>query len=308
MALSYSDGTGAARESGLQDAVFPLYMIGYNSAERASDMKISAAFPNRRNFLAATLAAALIAFGAATAPSAHAQNTLVMAAASLKDSLEEVAKLYERKTGNKVGLSFAASSALAKQIEQQAPADIFISADLDWMDYLAKRDLIRPDSRANLLGNRLVLIAPKAVASPMTIGKGDFPILQRLGESRLATGEPNSVPVGRYAKAALTHLGVWDNVEPKLVRAESVRSALAFVSRGEALYGIVYETDAKVDKGVEIVGTFPDDSYPAIIYPAALTAGSKAPDAAAFLAFLKSPDAFDVFRKYGFTPAPATQG
>ncbi|WP_158047584.1 molybdate ABC transporter substrate-binding protein [Skermanella pratensis] len=271
-------------------------------------MKISAAFPKRRSLLAATLAVALAAFGAVTAPAAHARNTLVMAAASMKDSLEEVAKLYERKTGNKVGLSFAASSALAKQIEQQAPADIFISADLDWMDYLARRDLIKPESRASLLGNRLVLIAPKAVASPITIGKGDFPILQRLGESRLATGEPNSVPVGRYAKAALTHLGVWDKVEPRLVRAESVRSALAFVSRGEALFGIVYETDAKVDKGVEIVGIFPADSYPAIIYPAALTTAGKAPDAAAFLAFLKSPDAFDVFRKYGFTPAPATQG
>jgi molybdate transport system substrate-binding protein len=272
-------------------------------------MNFLAAFPTRRNLIAATLAGAILAFGAIMAPAAaNAQTTLVMAAASMKDSLEEVAKLYEQKTGNKVGLSFAASSALAKQIEQQAPADIFISADLDWMDYLAKRDLIKPATRSNLLGNRLVLIAPKAVASPITIEKGDFPVLQRLGDSRLATGEPSSVPVGKYAKAALTNLGVWNQVEPKLVRAESVRSALAFVSRGEALLGIVYETDAKVDKGVEVIGAFPADSYPAIIYPVAQTAIGKAPDAEAFLTFLKSPEAFEVFKKYGFTPAPATQG
>jgi molybdate transport system substrate-binding protein len=272
-------------------------------------MRVSTGLLNRRFFGKATLAAAALGLLIGLPPQVlAADNTLVLAAASMKDSLEEVAKLYERDTGRKVALSFAASSALAKQIEQQAPADIFISADLDWMDYLAKRDLIKPESRSNLVGNKLVLIAPKAVASPITIEKGNFPVLQRLGNSRLATGEPNSVPVGKYAKAALTHLGVWGEVEPKLVRAESVRSAMAFVSRGEALLGIVYETDAKVDKGVEIIGTFPADSHPAIIYPIARTTTSKAPDAQAFLDFVKSSAAFDVFRKYGFSAAPTPQG
>jgi molybdate transport system substrate-binding protein len=255
----------------------------------------------------AALAAAVIGLIGLTGHSAMAQNTLVMAAASLKDGLEEVGKAYEVKTGRKVGLSFAASSALAKQIEQAAPADIFISADLDWMDYLAKRDLIRPETRSNLLGNRLVLIAPKAVAAPISVAKGDFPIVERLGNSRLATGDPASVPVGKYAKAALSHLGVWEQVESKLVRAESVRSALAFVSRGEALMGIVYETDALADKGVSVIATFPAESHPAIIYPIAQTAGSKAPDAAEFLGFLKSAEALAIFKKYGFSPAPASQ-
>jgi molybdate transport system substrate-binding protein len=284
-------------------------MTEYRLIERALNMRVSTGLLNRRFFGKATLAAAALGLLIVLSPQARAgDNTLVLAAASMKDSLEEVAKLYEQNTGKKVALSFAASSALAKQIEQQAPADIFISADLDWMDYLAKRDLIKPESRSNLVGNKLVLIAPKAVASPITIEKGNFPVLQRLGSSRLATGEPNSVPVGKYAKAALTHLGVWDEVEPKLVRAESVRSAMAFVSRGEALLGIVYETDAKVDKGVEIIGTFPADSHPAIIYPIARTATSKAPDAQAFLDFVKSSAAFEVFRKYGFSAAPTPQG
>jgi len=272
-------------------------------------MRVSTGLLNRRLFAKATLAAAALGILIGVSPQVQAaDNTLVLAAASMKDSLEEVAKLYEQNTGRKVALSFAASSALAKQIEQQAPADIFISADLDWMDYLAKRDLIKPDSRSNLLGNKLVLVAPKAVASPITIEKGNFPVLQRLGSGRLATGEPNSVPVGKYAKAALTHLCVWEEVEPKLVRAESVRSALAFVSRGEALLGIVYETDAKVDRGVEIIGTFPADSHPAIIYPVALTTGSKAADAQAFLDFVKSSAAFEVFKKFGFSAAPTHQG
>jgi molybdate transport system substrate-binding protein len=284
-------------------------MARYSFIERALDMRVSTGLPSRRLFAKTTFAAAVLSILIGLSPRAHAaDNTLVLAAASMKDSLEEVAKLYEQNTGRKVALSFAASSALAKQIEQQAPADIFISADLDWMDYLAKRDLIKPDTRSNLLGNKLVLVAPKAIASPITIEKGNFPVVQRLGNSRLATGEPNSVPVGKYAKAALTHLGVWDEVEPKLVRAESVRSALTFVSRGEALLGIVYETDAKVDKGVEIIGTFPADSHPAIIYPIARTATSKAADAQAFLDFVKSPAAFEVFRKYGFSAAPTPQG
>ena len=158
-------------------------------------MRVSTGLLNRRFFGKATLAAAALGLLIGLSPQARAaDNTLVLAAASMKDSLEEVAKLYEQNTGKKVALSFAASSALAKQIEQQAPADIFISADLDWMDYLAKRDLIKPESRSNLVGNKLVLIAPKAVASPITIEKGNFPVLQRLGNSRLATGEPNSVP------------------------------------------------------------------------------------------------------------------
>ena len=195
----------------------------------------------------------------------------MFAAASLKNALDDVIAAYGKETGTKVTASYAASSALAKQIEQGAPAQLFISADLDWMDYLAERKLIDDATRKNLLGNSLVLVAAKDSAmGPVEIGQG-FDLAKLLGDGRLAVGEVKSVPAGKYAKSALEKLGAWGGVEGKLAQAENVRSALALVARGEAPLGIVYKTDAASDPTVKIVGTFPADSHPPIIYPAAVT-------------------------------------
>ena len=196
--------------------------------------------------------------------------------------------------------SYAASSALAKQIEQGAPADVFVSADLQWMDYGRRKKLIKDDTRVNLLGNKLVLIAPKdSKIANVTIGPG-FDLAKLAGDGRVTTGDVRAVPVGIYAKQALEKLGAWAAVEPKMAMAENVRAALVLVARGEAPLGIVYETDAKVEPGVKIVGAFPDNSHPPIIYPVALTVNAK-PDAAAYLAYLRTPAAKAVFEKYGFT-------
>jgi molybdate transport system substrate-binding protein len=254
--------------------------------------------------LALSLLSAAIAI---TAPrAALAQKTeqgtdvVVFAAASLKNALDAASAQWQTDTGKKTVISYAASSALAKQIEQGAPASVFISADLEWMDYLAKKDLVDPASRSNLLGNRLVLIVPKGKASPLEIKKG-FDLAKVVGEGRLAVGQVESVPAGKYAKAALGNLGVWDSVSGKLAQTENVRAALALVSRGEAAAGIVYQTDAAADKTVEIIATFPEDSHPPIIYPAALTKGSVNPDAASLLNFLKSAKAKPFFEGQGFT-------
>ena len=194
--------------------------------------------------------------------------------------------------------SFAASFALARQIESGAEADLFVSADQAWMDYLAARGLIRPNSRHNLLGNRLALVAPADSRRVLAIGPR-FPLLAALDGERLATGDPDTVPVGRYARAALTTLGVWGEIEPRLVRAENVRSALAFVARGEVPLGIVYETDARVDPKVRVVGLFPDSSHPPITYPIALTRDA-GPGADRFLAYLRGPGGRAEFEKAGF--------
>jgi molybdate transport system substrate-binding protein len=224
----------------------------------------------------------------------------VFAAASMKNALDEANAAYTAKTGIKVVASYAASSALAKQLEQGAPADIFISADTDWMDYSAGKKTVSDPTRVNLLGNKIVLIAPKDshVASVM-IGQG-FDLAKLAGDGRIATGDVKSVPVGKYAKAALEKLGSWQAAESKFAMAESVRAALALVARGEAPLGIVYETDAKVEPGVKIIGAFPADSHPAIIYPVAATTSAK-PDATPYLAFLRSAAAKAIFEKYGFT-------
>ncbi|HEV7636519.1 MAG TPA: molybdate ABC transporter substrate-binding protein, partial [Bradyrhizobium sp.] len=204
------------------------------------------------------------------------------------------------KTGIKVVASYAASSALAKQIEQGAPADIFVSADTDWMDYAIGRKNINEPTRVNLLGNALVLIAPTdSKIDNVTIGPG-FDLASLAGSSRIATGDVKAVPVGKYAKAALVNLGSWQTAEPKFALAESVRAALTLVARGEAVLGIVYATDARVESGVKIVGTFPAESHPPIIYPVAATATAK-PEAAGYLAFLRSSAAKTIFEKYGFT-------
>jgi molybdate transport system substrate-binding protein len=236
----------------------------------------------------------------ARAADAHGPSIVVFAASSLTDALQQLGEEFGRTSGIEVKLSFAASSTLARQIESGAPADVFFSADVDWMDYLEARKLIQTESRHDLLANRLVLIAPANSNVSLKIAP-HFALAQALGGGRLATGDPDSVPVGRYARAALTALGVWDSVADRLVRAENVRAALAFVDRGESPLGIVYKTDALVDKGVRTVDTFPDGTHAPITYPIALTVGAKA-DAAKFAAHLGTPAAAAVFVKYGFVP------
>lgn len=196
-------------------------------------------------------------------------------------------------------VSYAASPALARQIENGAPADVFISADQAWMDYLQKKDLIRTASRVDLLRNRIVLVAPADSAVRLRI-EPEFPLAAALGKERLAMADPASVPAGRYGKAALESLGVWKGVEQRIAAAADVRAALLFVARGEAPLGIVYSTDAAVEPKVRIVDTFPESTHPPIVYPAALTAGSKSSAAGAFLASLRTPPARAVFEKYGF--------
>ena len=251
-----------------------------------------------------TIAAGLLAcvFLVST-PLYAADALLVFAASSLTDALNEIGASYTKDTGQEVKFSYAASSVLAKQIEAGAKADVFFSADTDWMDYVTKRDLVNTATRKDLLGNQLVLVAPKDSKVKVKI-KPNFKLANALGASgRLSTGDPDSVPVGKYAKAALTSLGVWDSVQDKLVRAENVRSALSFVSRGEAPLGIVYQTDALVDKGVRVVDTFPESSHPPIVYPVAAMATAQ-PASADFLKYLQGKAALATFRKFGFSIRP----
>ncbi|MDQ0455037.1 molybdate ABC transporter substrate-binding protein [Rhizobium paknamense] len=233
-------------------------------------------------------------------PARAADKVTVFAAASLKETLDRLAADWKTQTGKEVTISFAASSALAKQIEQGAPADLFISADLTWMDYLAKADLIDPQSRVNLLGNRIVLITAAQSNLALKIGS-DADLKAALGDGRLAMGAVQSVPAGMYGKAALEKLGLWESVKDKIAQADNVRAALLLVSRQEAPLGIVYETDARVDPGVKIIDRFPETSHPPIIYPAALTEATKNPDASAFLTFLQGAKAAEVFKAAGFT-------
>ena len=253
-----------------------------------------------RRHIIATMAAAIAAAAAPQLASALEKSITVFAAASLKNALDDVNAEFTKQSGIKAVASYAASSALMKQIERGAPADVFISADIDWMEYGAKRNLIKNDTRLDLLGNRLVLIAPKdSKIGKVTIGPG-FDLAALVGSGRIATGDVRAVPAGLYAKAALEKLGIWLSVEQKMAMAENVRGALVLVARGEAPLGIVYETDAEVDPGVKIIGDFPEDSHPPIVYPAALTANAK-PDAAAYLAFLRTPAAKSIFEHYGFS-------
>jgi len=249
------------------------------------------------------IVAALAAIGgafAAPAASAQEQTLTVFAAASLKNALDDTNAAFTKAAGVKVTASYEASSALAKQIEAGAPADVFISADLRWMDYVAQKNLIKADSRVNLLGNKLVLIAPKdSKLDRVTIGDG-FDIAKLAGDGRIAVADVKAVPAGLYAKAALEKLGAWAAAEPKLAQAENVRATLAFVARGETPLGIVYATDAKIEPKVKIVGVFPDDSYPPVIYPVAATATSK-PAALRYLQFLRGNEAKAIFEKYGFS-------
>ena len=234
-------------------------------------------------------------------PLAAEEAITVFAAASLKNALDDTDAAFSKAMGIKVVASYAASSALVKQIEQGAPADVFISADLRWMDYAAEHRLIKPDSRVNLLGNRLVLIAPKdSKLDTITIAKG-FDIAKLAGDGRIAVADVKAVPAGTYAKAALESLGAWTAAEPKLAMAENVRATLAFVARGETPIGIVYETDAKIEPKVKIVGIFPDESYPPVTYPVAATAVTTNAAVARYLNFLRSSAAKAIFEKYGFS-------
>lgn len=231
---------------------------------------------------------------------AQAQDLTVFAAASLKEALDDAATQFQRANGQKVVISYAASSALAKQIENGAPADVFISADLDWMDYVEQRKLIRAGTRANLLRNRLVLIAPADSKAQFEIKTG-FPLAKLLGDGKLSMADPDSVPAGKYGKAALEKLGVWGSVEGKVARGDNVRTALNFVARGEAPLGIVYQTDAFAEKKVRVVAQFPQDTHPAIIYPVAVIASSRNAVAPVFVNYLKSAEARAIFEKYGFS-------
>jgi len=242
----------------------------------------------------------LLVLAGAPLPAAAQESITVFAAASLKNALDDADAAFAKATGVTVVASYEASSALARQIEAGAPADAFISADLRWMDYVAGKNLIKADTRVNLLGNRLVLIAPKdSKLDHVAIGQG-FDIAKLAGDGRIAVADVKAVPAGLYAKAALEKLGAWAAAEPKLAMAENVRATLAFVARGETPLGIVYETDAKIEPKVKVVGVFPEDSYPPVTYPVAATATSK-PAAARYVQFLRGSAAKAIFEKYGFS-------
>jgi molybdate transport system substrate-binding protein len=256
-----------------------------------------------RRTLLGVIAAALVGAQLAVPARAQTKDILVFGAASLKNALDDANAAYLRQTSRKVVVSYGASSALARQIESGAPADIFISADLDWVNYLAQRNLIKPATQSNLLGNTLVLIAPADSKVTLSIAR-NFPLAQALGGGRLAMADPASVPAGKYGKAALEALGVWSSVADKIAPAPDVRATLVMVARGEAPFGIVYQTDAAAEKAVKTVGTFPADTHPPIVYPMALTASSSHPDALAYVAFLKSDAAKPAFEKQGFVRLP----
>lgn len=232
-------------------------------------------------------------------PSAAIQGPVVFAAASLKTALDAIAAVWKAENSKAPSINYASSAVLAKQIEQGAPADIFISADLAWMDYLEKAGLIRPGTRRNLLGNTLVLIEPADAGTDLVIAPG-FDLAGATGDGKIAVCTISSCPAGVYTKEALEKLGAWPAVEPKLAQAENVRAALALVSRGEARFGIVYATDAKADPKVRVVGSFPESSHRPIAYPVALVATSKHPDAARFLAYLTSQAATKILTGQGF--------
>lgn len=263
-----------------------------------------------RRFVLAGVLLSVVAYGFVAIPRTHAKEPkplLVFAAASLKNALDEAALGFQAATQNQVSVSYTATSALARQIEAGAPADIVIAADLEWMDYLQARALIDPASRSNLLSNALVLIAPSGAPSGAP-SDAALPIALvpdlagSLGDGRLAVAETQAVPAGRYAKAALTALGVWPSVEDRLAEAENVRAALMLVARGEAPLGIVYRTDAQDEPAVRIVATFPENSHPPILYPAARVSASVHRQADEFLAFLRSEEGAAIFARHGFTP------
>lgn len=232
-------------------------------------------------------------------PSMAEERVTIFAAASLRNAIDDINATFMKQTGFKVVASYAASSALIKQVKQGAPADVYASADIDWMDYASQYRLIKDGTRIDLLGNRLVLITSKDSKISDVDLKPGFGLVQLAGGGRIAVADTRAVPAGKYAKAALENLGEWTAAVPNLAMTENVRVTLALVARGEAALGIVYETDAKIEPGVKIIGTFPDNSHPAIIYPMALTISAK-PEAERYLAFLRSRTAKSIFEAYGF--------
>jgi molybdate transport system substrate-binding protein len=257
----------------------------------------------RNGFAAAASALMLVAPAMQAGPALAADNAprlTIFAAASLKNALDAVAVQFTKDTGKKVAISYAASPALAKQIEQAAPADVFISADLDWMDYLSQKNLITVSTRVNLYGNSLALVAPASNNISLKISQG-FDLSGALGDGKLAMADVKAVPAGKYGKAALEKLGVWASIAPKIAEAENVRAALALVARGEAPLGIVYLSDATAEPNVKIVDIFPSDTHPPIVYPAAVIAASANGEAAGeFLKYLKAPASEAKFTKDGF--------
>lgn len=253
--------------------------------------------PLLRSFSALLLIAVSLASTAARAQ--DDAGLTVFAAASLKEALDDAAAAYRQQTGVPVRVSYAASSALARQIEQGAPADVFFSADLEWMDYLQQRNRLDVATRRSLLGNRLVLIAPRASKAQIDL-KRPATLLAALGDGRLAVGQTRTVPAGKYAKASLESLSLWNGVRPRLAESESVRAALMLVARGETPLGIVYASDAKAEPDVRVVATFPEDSHPPIVYPVAALRGAHAAQAARFVQWLGSPAADALFTKRGF--------
>lgn len=253
----------------------------------------------RRFWLGAALAVVL-PFVPGIALAQGSAGPVVFAAASLKNALDDIGGTWAAGGHAAPKLSFAASNVLEKQIEQGAPADLFFSADTDWMDAAQKAGLVRPGTRVDLLGNAIVLVAPAEAAAPVDIREG-FDLAGALHGGRLAMANVDAVPAGKYGKAALEKLGAWDGVKDHVAQAESVRAALAFVARGETPLGIVYATDAVAEPKVKVVGVFPPGSHPPIVYPVAITTNSTSPDAASFLAFLRGPAARAAFEKQGFT-------
>ncbi len=254
--------------------------------------------PLLRSFSALLLIA--VSLASTTARAQDDAGLTVFAAASLKEALDDAAAAYRKQTGVPVRVSYAASSALARQIEQGAPADVFFSADLEWMDYLQQRNRLDVATRRSLLGNRLVLIAPRASKAQVDLRR-PATLLAALGDGRLAVGQTRTVPAGKYAKASLESLSLWNGVRPRLAESESVRAALMLVARGETPLGIVYASDAKAEPGVRVVATFPEDSHPPIVYPVAALRGARAAQATRFVQWLASPAADALFTKRGFT-------
>jgi molybdate transport system substrate-binding protein len=241
----------------------------------------------------------LAGFGPEAAIGAEAQKITVFAAASTTNAVTDVARLFEQAYPVKVSLSFASSSTLAKQIESGAPADVYVSANPNWMDYLAEKKSIVLSSRSDLLSNRIVLIAPKSSTLENVKIDSALDLKGLLGDGRFAMGDPDHVPAGMYGKKALENLGLWDSVKDKIARAKDVRAALVLVERGESPLGQVYATDAAISDKVKIVGTFPEDCHPPIIYPVAMVKESA--DAKQFITFMKSEKSAEIFRKYGFS-------
>ncbi len=262
---------------------------------------------NRRRFglkFAAAIGGMAVMLLAGSPSALAADKVTVFAAASLKNALDAVNASWKADTSKEATISYAASGALAKQIEEAAPADVFISADTKWMKYLADKKLIKAGTDVQLLGNRIVLVAPKDSKVEAAIAP-NFPLSDLIGDGKLAMGDVKAVPAGTYGKASLESLGVWASVEGKVAQAENVRAALKLVSTGEAPLGIVYQTDANADSSVKVVGTFPEESHPPIVYPAGVTASSTNADAEEFVTYLQSAKAKAIFEEQGFTALTA---